>query len=143
MEILVHNLEELSGAAKRILDSFPEEKIFLLEGDMGAGKTTLVKALCARLKVKDTASSPTYSIVNEYDYPMGKIYHFDFFRIKSEIEAYDLGFEEYLYSGYFCFIEWPEKIQALWPESFIKIKIDQADDQYRLISARKIQEHFI
>lgn len=137
MEILVHNLEELSGAAKRILDSFPGEKIFLLEGDMGAGKTTLVKALCAKLEVKDTASSPTYSIVNEYDYPKGEIYHFDFFRIKNEIEAYDLGFEEYLYSGSFCFIEWADKIKGLWPKSYIKIRIDETIDQHRTITVMK------
>jgi len=138
VEILVRDLEELRGAAKRILESFPEEKIFLFEGDMGAGKTTLVKALCEELKVMDTASSPTYSIVNEYAYPGGEIFHFDFFRIKSEIEAYDLGFEEYLYSGNFCFIEWPEKIKGLWPESYIKVVIDQTEDQHRTLTARKI-----
>ena len=138
MEILVRDLEELRGAAKRILELFPEEKIFLFEGDMGAGKTTLVKAFCEELEVKDTASSPTYSIVNEYVYPRGKIFHFDFFRIKSEIEAYDLGFEEYLYSGNLCFIEWPEKIKGLWPENYIKVVIDQTEDQQRMITAMKI-----
>ena len=138
MEILVRDLEELRGAAKRILELFPEEKIFLLEGDMGAGKTTLVKAFCEELEVKDTASSPTYSIVNEYVYPRGKIFHFDFFRIKSEIEAYDLGFEEYLYSGNLCFIEWPEKIKGLWPENYIKVVIDQTEDHKRTITAIKI-----
>ncbi len=138
MDILVHNLTELNGASKQILETFPNEKIFLFEGNMGAGKTTLIKALCAELEVKDTVSSPTYSIVNEYDYLHGKIFHFDFFRIKSEIEAYDLGFEEYLYSGNICFIEWPEKIKGLWPESYIKVTIAQSDDQLRKISVRKI-----
>jgi len=138
VEILVRDLEELRGAAKRILGLFPEEKIFLFEGDMGAGKTTLVKAFCEELEVKDTASSPTYSIVNEYVYPRGKIFHFDFFRIKSEIEAYDLGFEEYLYSGNLCFIEWPEKIKGLWPENYIKVVIDQTEDQQRSIIVMKI-----
>ena len=98
MEILINNIEELPGAAKQLLKFSSGEKTFLFEGDMGAGKTTLIKALCAELAVKDMTSSPTYSIVNEYIYPKGKVFHFDFYRIKSEIEAYDLGFEEYLYS---------------------------------------------
>lgn len=137
MEILVSDLEELPGAAKRLLEFYPEEKIFLFEGAMGAGKTTFIKALCAELGVKDTASSPTYSIVNEYDYPYGNIFHFDFFRIKSEIEAYDLGFEEYIYSGSYCFIEWPEKIEGLWPDSYIKVAIAHTNDQLRTITVTK------
>ena len=137
MEILVHDLEELPGAAKRLLEFYPGEKIFLFEGAMGAGKTTFIKALCAELGVKDTASSPTYSIVNEYDYPNGNIFHFDFFRIKSEIEAYDLGFEEYIYSGSYCFIEWPEKIKGLWPDAYIQVAISHTDDQTRTITVTK------
>ena len=105
---------------------------------MGAGKTTLIKALCAELAVKDMTSSPTYSIVNEYIYPNGKVFHFDFYRIKSEIEAYDLGFEEYLYSKQYCFIEWPEKIKVLWPESYIQVIINQTKDEVRTITAGKI-----
>lgn len=138
MEILVRDIEDLPGAAKRVLEFYPGEKIFFFEGDMGAGKTTFIKALCDELEVKDTVSSPTYSIVNEYNYSHGKIFHFDFFRIKSEIEAYDLGFEEYLYSGNFCFIEWPQKIKGLWPESYIKVAITQTHDQLRTITVGKI-----
>jgi tRNA threonylcarbamoyladenosine biosynthesis protein TsaE len=105
---------------------------------MGAGKTTLIKTICAALGIADTATSPTYSIVNEYSYPGGKIYHFDFFRIKTEAEAYDLGFEEYLYSGDYCFIEWPEKIQSLWPDHYIQVSIDQTENDQRILKARKI-----
>jgi len=137
MEILINNIEELPGAAKRLLEFSSGAKIFLFEGDMGAGKTTLIKALCAELAVNDMTSSPTYSIVNEYIYPKGKIFHFDFYRIKSEIEAYDLGFEEYLYSKQYCFIEWPERIKSLWPESYIQVVINQTKDKERTITARK------
>ena len=138
MEILINDVEELLGTAKQLLEFSSGEKIFLFEGDMGAGKTTLIKALCAELAVKDMTSSPTYSIVNEYIYPNGKVFHFDFFRIKSEIEAYDLGFEEYLYSKQYCFIEWPERIKGLWPESYIQVVINQTKNEKRTITARKI-----
>ena len=138
MEILINNIAELPDAAKQLLGLSSGEKIFLFEGDMGAGKTTLIKALCAELAVKDMTSSPTYSIVNEYIYPNGKVFHFDFYRIKSEIEAYDLGFEEYLYSKQYCFIEWPEKIKGLWPENYIQVVITQNIDKVRTITANKI-----
>ena len=138
MEILINKIEELPDAARQLLKFSSGEKIFLFEGDMGAGKTTLIKALCAELAVKDMTSSPTYSIVNEYIYPNGKVFHFDFYRIKSEIEAYDLGFEEYLYSKQYCFIEWPEKIKGLWPENYIQVIINQNLDKVRTITAKKI-----
>jgi tRNA threonylcarbamoyladenosine biosynthesis protein TsaE len=138
MEIQVRDIRELPDAAKQLLAFSSAEKVFLFEGNMGAGKTTLVKAICDILSVGDKASSPTYSLVNEYESPHGKIFHFDFFRIKDETEAYDLGFEEYLYSGNYCFIEWPEKIANLWPESYIEVVIDQAEDQKRTITARKV-----
>ncbi len=138
MEIQVRDIKELPDAAKQLLAFSSGEKVFLFEGNMGAGKTTLVKVICDILGVSDRASSPTYSLVNEYESPHGKIFHFDFFRIKDETEAYDLGFEEYLYSGNYCFIEWPEKIANLWPESYIEVVIDQAEDQKRTIKARKV-----
>ncbi|MBC7759215.1 MAG: tRNA (adenosine(37)-N6)-threonylcarbamoyltransferase complex ATPase subunit type 1 TsaE [Phormidesmis sp. FL-bin-119] len=138
MEILINNIAELPDAAKQLLKFSSGEKIFLFEGDMGVGKTTLIKALCAELAVKDMTSSPTYSIVNEYMYSNGKVFHFDFYRIKSEIEAYDLGFEEYLYSKQYCFIEWPEKIKGLWPENYIQVVINQNIDKVRTITANKI-----
>lgn len=137
MEILVRDVNELQSAAKRLIANFSAEKIILFEGEMGAGKTTFIKAICQELGVIETASSPTYSIVNEYEYPQGKIFHFDFFRIKTETEAYDLGFEEYLYSGNYCLIEWPEKVSGLWPESYLKVTISHTDENLRVINVFK------
>jgi len=138
MEILIDHENELPIAAASLLKFAGNEKIFLFEGEMGAGKTTLIKSLCLQLGMADNVSSPTYSIVNEYVFPEGKIYHFDFFRIKNEAEAFDIGFEEYLMSGEYCFIEWPEMIASLWPEHFIEIKIVEDENGARKISAQKI-----
>lgn len=133
MEILVRDIKELPDAARQLLDFSGEERVFLFEGDMGVGKTTFIKSICEKLGADDTASSPTYSIVNEYDLPHGKIFHFDFFRIKNEVEAYDLGFEEYVSSGHYCFIEWPERIEGLWPMSYIKVTMAETDENVRTI----------
>jgi len=138
MNIRVHKEEKLHQAASELLKFAEKEKIFLFEGDMGAGKTTLIKSLCFVLGMKETASSPTYSIVNEYVYPGGKIYHFDFFRIKSQNEAFDIGFEEYLSSGEYCFIEWPQNIPDLWPRHYIKITIFEGENGLRNIDASKV-----
>ncbi len=137
MERIVYDVTELPDAAKQLLDYSSGEKVFLFQGNMGAGKTTLITAICGVLGTSDGVSSPTYSLVNEYDLPEGKIFHFDFFRIKSEIEAYDMGFEEYLYSGNYCFIEWPDKISGLWPASYIEVIINQDEDGIRTVKARK------
>lgn len=138
MNIRVNNEGELHQAASELLKFAEKEKVFLFEGDMGAGKTTLIKALCFVLGMKETASSPTYSIVNEYVYPGGKIYHFDFFRIKSQNEAFDIGFEEYLASGDYCFIEWPQNISDLWPRHYIKITMSEGENGLRNIDADKV-----
>lgn len=138
MEIHVQEIKKLPDAAKQLLEFSSGEKIFLFEGHMGAGKTTFIKAVCDLLGVKDGVSSPTYSLVNEYESPNGKIFHFDFFRIKNQTEAYDLGFEEYLYSGNYCFIEWPDKIEGLWPANYIEVIIDQNEGRERTIKARKV-----
>lgn len=138
MEIRVQDIQELPDAAKQLLNFASGEKIFLFEGNMGAGKTTFIKAICEHLGVKDSISSPTYSLVNEYESPEGRVFHFDFFRIKNEGEAYDMGFEEYLYSGNYCFIEWPEKIAGLWPDNYIEVLIDQDEERTRRIKARKL-----
>lgn len=137
MEIRVNQERELPQAATAILKFAGDEKIFLFEGEMGAGKTTLIKSICHSLGMKEMVSSPTYSIVNEYIYPGGKIYHFDFFRIKSQSEALDIGLEEYLSSADFCFIEWPENISDLWPNHFIEIMIVENESGERLINISK------
>ena len=116
------NIEELSDVAKQILKHTLPYKKFLFFGEMGVGKTTLIKALSLRLGVQDIVSSPTFSIVNEYiTEKKEKIYHFDFYRINDEGEAFDLGYEEYFFSSSFCFIEWPEKVPSLIEDNMVKI----------------------
>ncbi len=137
MERSVHDVKELPDVAKQLLEYATGEKVLLFKGNMGAGKTTLITAICEALGTRDGVSSPTYSLVNEYALPDGKIFHFDFYRIKNEIEAYDMGFEEYLYSGDYCFIEWPDKISGLWPESYIEVLIDQDTNGIRTVKAVK------
>lgn len=137
MNIRVKNEPELQNATLELLKFAADEKVFLFEGEMGAGKTTLIKFLCFELGVKETVSSPTYSIVNEYAFPGGKIFHFDFFRIQSQIEALDIGFEEYLSSGDYCFIEWPQNIPDLWPLHHVRVKITENEVGIRNIEIKK------
>lgn len=137
MEIVIENESKLKDVALSLLTFAGNEKSFLFLGEMGAGKTTLIKSLCLQLGMLENVSSPTYSLVNEYVFSGGKIYHFDFFRIKNESEAFDLGFEEYLSSGDFCFIEWPEMIPNLWPDNFIEIKINEEEGGARKLLAYK------
>lgn len=128
MILTVNKLEELQRVAKKILSTFSEERIFALQGEMGAGKTTLIKYLCESLQVIDVVASPTFAIINEYrtrnSHP---VYHFDFYRIKNKEEVMDIGYEEYFYSGNYCFLEWPEKIPELLPDDFVLIKIKEGD----------------
>lgn len=132
--IKITDVSQLPAAAKQLLKSFDGEKVIAFYGPMGAGKTTLIKALCQEMGVKDTVSSPTFSIVNEYRIPAGgKIYHFDFYRIKSVDEAYDMGYEEYFYSKAYCFIEWPEKISELMPLTFEKVTIELNGDEREIV----------
>ncbi|TYR34431.1 tRNA (adenosine(37)-N6)-threonylcarbamoyltransferase complex ATPase subunit type 1 TsaE [Sphingobacterium phlebotomi] len=133
MTITVNNLQELDAAAKKILSGFPNDRIFLLCGNMGAGKTTLVNSFCRALGVSDSTSSPTFSIVNEYRSPHGPIYHFDFYRLKHEEEALDMGYEEYFYTDAYCFVEWPEKIPNLLPEESRQITITVSSPSSRII----------
>lgn len=114
---------EIGKVAEQLLKN-SVSKTFLFYGNMGVGKTTLIKELTKQLGVKETSSSPSFSIVNEYDTPLGAIYHFDFYRIKDINEAFDIGLEDYLYSGDYIFIEWPEKIEKLLPENANKLKIE-------------------
>lgn len=135
--IPVGSKKELPHAAEKLLHIADGHKIFLFFGNMGVGKTTFIKAICKELGVDDVVQSPTYSIVNEYKSPQGPVYHFDFYRLKNETEALDLGFEDYL-SGNFCLIEWPEKIISFWPEKFIKVELKISGADERLISATVI-----
>jgi len=113
---------DIGGIAEEILKN-SASKVFLFYGDMGVGKTTLIKELVKQLGVTETSSSPSFSIVNEYRAHQGAIYHFDFYRIKDITEAFDIGLEDYLYNGDFIFIEWPEKIDSLLPENVNRIDI--------------------
>lgn len=138
MEIKVSGLSDLDQAAQSVLTFAGQETFFVFEGDMGAGKTTFIKALTKAMGVTENVSSPTFSIVNEYDAAGKIIYHFDFYRIKSIQEAYDIGYEEYFYSGNTCLIEWPEKIEELLPENYTKIQIFTLSENERMLSLTKI-----
>lgn len=136
----INGLRDLKEAAQQLLRFAGEDKIFTFEGDMGAGKTTFIKEICSALGVEDVVSSPTFSIVNEY---LGRdnqpVYHFDFYRIKNLQEVYDIGYEEYFYSGYFCLIEWPEKIAELLPDHYIKVNITALNETQRRMGFVKIK----
>lgn len=138
MNIEVKNLEGLDQAAQEVLEFAQNEKFFIFEGEMGAGKTTFIKALAKALGVTEVVSSPTFSIVNEYEGNGRIIYHFDFYRIKNLQEAYDIGYEEYFYSDHICLIEWPEKVAELLPEHYIKIEISASSETERLLSISRI-----
>jgi tRNA threonylcarbamoyladenosine biosynthesis protein TsaE len=128
---IVFSLEEIDTAAKQVLDSNPE-KVILFNGEMGAGKTTFIKVLCKILGVKNPTSSPTFSLVNEYQTTTNQlVYHFDVYRLKQQSEALDMGIDEYLYSGNYCFIEWAEKISDLIPENHSVITISTLADGKR------------
>ena len=132
-KIILNNLDEIPEVAKEILEySFPQKK-FLFYGEMGVGKTTLIKELSLQLGVVDVVSSPTFSIVNEYvSVESGYIYHFDFYRIEDESEAFQIGCEEYFFSDDYCFVEWPERIPNLLSEDMVDIRI-QLDGNIRFI----------
>jgi len=136
--IEISSLAELPTAVKTLLDFADNEKIFLFYGQMGAGKTTFIKALCKGLGIIEPVTSPTFSIVNEYSGSNAKIYHFDFYRLKKQDEALDMGYEEYFYSNQYCFIEWPEKIPDLLPLHYIKVNIGVTDDQVRRFTFESI-----
>lgn len=136
MTITVNDIAALPVVAKQILDFIGDNRVVLFFAPMGAGKTTLINELCRQLQVYDQPSSPTFSIVNEYTSPHGNIYHFDFYRLKNEHEALDLGYEDYFFSGSYCFIEWPEKIPNLLPDDVISIHISLSANGTRTISAQ-------
>jgi len=127
-------LTGLPAIAEEMMNDAEDTKVWLFTGEMGAGKTTLIKFLCRKLGVADTMSSPTFSIINEYATDGGRVFHFDFFRIRNEAEAFDIGTEEYFYSGNYCFVEWPEKIPGLIPPEYVHIKIDLESQTLRTIA---------
>ncbi len=123
--IVSYKESDLENAAVLLLDSYPGERFFALYGEMGAGKTTFIKAICEKLNVTDVVSSPTFSIVNIYrTKDLEEVYHFDLYRINSLEEVFDIGYEDYFFSQSYCFVEWPEKIENLLPENAIKIFIE-------------------
>jgi len=131
------SLSEIGNVAAQIIEFAEDVKVWAFDGEMGAGKTTLIRAICEKLGVTDNVSSPTFSLVNEYETASGEIlYHFDFYRIKNEREAMDIGLEEYLYSGNRCFLEWPSKISTLLPSELLNIKIS-IEDSSRVIQLFK------
>ena len=131
--LFTENVEQLNSIAKQILDYTSTHKKFAFYGEMGVGKTSLIKALSLHLGVLDAVSSPTFSIVNEYQADENtKIYHFDFYRIEDEKEAYDMGYEEYFFSNAYCFIEWSEKIPNLIEEDMVQIKMSVEGNKRRI-----------
>lgn len=135
MQITISSLGDLNRAAKEFAKLMAEHRIFAFYGGMGAGKTTFINALCEELGVTDPTGSPTFAIVNEYSLPQqGQcIYHFDFYRIKSLAEVYDIGYEDYFYSGQPCLLEWPELIEPLLPEETVKVRIVVNSDDTRTL----------
>lgn len=133
--LIVPSPEDLPPAARLLLDTFPEERIFAFFAPMGAGKTTFIQSLCRCLGVEDSVVSPTFSLINEYDTANGPVYHFDFYRLKNEAEALDIGTGEYLESGNYCFLEWSEIIERILPERFVRVEIRPDEKGVRHIHA--------
>jgi|SRR5690606_6424239 tRNA threonylcarbamoyladenosine biosynthesis protein TsaE len=138
MEI-TYGLEEIEQVADMLLKQYPENRVFAFQGTLGAGKTTFITAMCNLLGVKNPVSSPTYSIINEYNSPSGLVYHIDLYRLKDEQEAMDAGVEDALYSGNYCFVEWPEIASSLMPEDTVLIKISTTPQGKRKITTCHFQ----
>ncbi len=131
---IVYTQEELTSVANQLIQHSDGMKVWIFDGEMGAGKTTLIKEICKNFGVKETVSSPTYSLINEYHDDKGNGYfHFDFYRIKTEDEASDIGSDEYFYSGEYCFVEWPSKIPSLLPNNYYSITMEVEEDGKRKI----------
>lgn len=134
MNITIKSLESIDQAATEFVKSMGDNTVFAFRGEMGAGKTTFIKAICEKLGVSDTINSPTFAIVNEYRSDSGElIYHFDFYRINKVEEAFDFGYEDYFYSGSLCFIEWPELIENLLPADTVNVSIKVLEDGSRSV----------
>ena len=154
MNIVIQDPNHIAEAARQFVSIIGDRHVFAFYGHMGAGKTTFIKAICEELGVKDVITSPTFAIVNEYSLPPtpsdqrgssdaeaslsrgkleGALYHFDFYRIKKLEEVYDMGYEDYFYSGALCFIEWPELIEELLPTDAVKVSISEQEDGSRVV----------
>lgn len=133
--IIIPDLEHIDQAAREFLERTAEHRLLAFYGAMGAGKTTFTVALCKALGVQDSVCSPTFTIVNEYETADGEpMYHFDFYRIRNNAEAMDIGIEDYFYSGCLCIMEWPENVEDLLPEETLRVTITVRPDQSRVIS---------
>lgn len=141
LEINIQSLEQIREAAHRFVEAMGDNTVFALYGKMGAGKTTFIKAVCEELGVSDIITSPTFAIVNEYrsDTAGELIYHFDFYRIKKLEEVYDMGYEDYFYSGALCFIEWPELVEELLPGNTVKVTIEEVENGAREVTLEEDQ----
>lgn len=134
-QITIKGLDAIHEAAREFIKQIDQDTVFAFHGEMGAGKTTFIKAICEELGVEDVINSPTFAIVNEYRSASAElIYHFDFYRINKPEEAYDFGYEDYLYSGALCFIEWPEKIEELLPGDTVHVTIKENEDGTRTVN---------
>lgn len=141
MEIKIQSLDLIHEAARQFIAEMGDNTVFALYGKMGAGKTTFIKAVCEELGVSDVITSPTFAIVNEYrsDTAGELIYHFDFYRIKKLEEVYDMGYEDYFYSGALCFIEWPELVEELLPGNTIKVTIEEVENGERKVTLENFE----
>ena len=139
--IRIESLEKIQEAAKNFVANMGDNTVFAFYGKMGAGKTTFVKAICEELGVEDTITSPTFAIVNEYrsDLAGELIYHFDFYRIKKLDEVYDMGYEDYFYSGALCFIEWPELVEEVLPGNTVKVSIEELESGEREVILSELE----
>lgn len=134
MDIIISNISDIDRAATQFVQAMGERTLFAFDGKMGAGKTTFIRAICQALGVQDTVTSPTFAIVNEYRTTSGSpLYHFDFYRLRRSSEAYDIGCEEYFYSGYPCFMEWAELVQDILPPETVHVTIQEQADGSRLV----------
>ena len=150
INIVIKDIEHIREAAREFIQQIGDHRVFAFYGKMGAGKTTFVKAICEELGVEDVITSPTFAIINEYafgSWPLAissqptansqlptAIYHFDFYRIKKLEEVYDMGYEDYFYSGALCFIEWPELIEEILPDDAVRVNIAEQEDGSRLVT---------
>lgn len=132
--IQINDIENIHEAAREFINQIGDARVFAFYGKMGAGKTTFIKAICEELGCQDVITSPTFAIVNEYSSDTTPIYHFDFYRIKKLEEVYDMGYEEYFYSGALCLIEWPELIEEILPEDAVHVNINEQEDGSRTIT---------